>query len=215
MKHLLLVALLGLSLFSCKKDKDGPASSSGANDFVVQTAEGSWWVYDWYTIDTNGTASPTSMRDSVYVSKDTTVRGHRYAMIEGTFLGQPGFTRTERDSNGFIVSAEGNIHYTYTRFGSVYAEGDFFGFIRWRDRMHDGVDVQVSAGSFGTVESRRTHYHASGFPINNCGDSTFVFSTWYATGIGQVKQTTGYYTSIQNCGSTLEARLTNYFIAPE
>ena len=168
MKYLLPVSFAIVTFFlSCKKDGTGTPADS--DHFEVPATKGSWWVYDWYSIDTAGVATPTSMHDSVYISRDTTANGHRFVVIEGTFLGQPGFKRFERDSAGFIVGVDGTIHYSYEEFETVFEEGNFMGFIRWKDRMHDSVMVTVPAGDFETVEARRTHFHASGVPINHAG----------------------------------------------
>lgn len=216
MKNLQAIALVAIVFATaCKKDDQGTENPNTSAQFNVPSTIGSWWVYDWYSIDTTGAETQTSLRDSVFIARDTLVRGQRYAVIEGTFLGQPGYKRTERDSMGFVVASDGTVHYSYNQFGTVIEEGNFWGFIRWKDQMHDSAMVTVSAGEFLSIEARRAHYHASGAPINTCGDSTFVFSTYYASGVGRIMEETAYFGSIQNCSSTLEARLSTYFIAPQ
>lgn len=104
----LFTCLFIVVLFSCKDDDANPTGNNQTTNFYPLTV-GSYWVYDWTKIDTNGVETPFGGRDSIYISGDTMINSIKYAVIESSLFGGDYKKEYQRDSSGFLVNNKGQI----------------------------------------------------------------------------------------------------------
>ncbi|TNE54537.1 MAG: hypothetical protein EP338_06890 [Bacteroidetes bacterium] len=205
---IIFAALLSL-LSSCKKEKTEPICTPAPQEDYFPNKAGSYWTYQWYSIDSNGVETAFGSLDSIYISGDTSINNQSYTIYKGRKLGNNNYTSLLRDSSGYIVSPQGFIHYSYTNFTDTLQQGVSAPW-NWYLKM-----FQESLDLFGAtkeaLKARTYYYDPSGNPINNCGDTYFTFNSWYVSGIGKVKETNAFANQLQNCG-LLEARLVSYHI---
>ena len=222
MKTITLLMIIFAVFSSCKKKEVEPTiCESSVQEFEVPNTKGSYWKYQCYRVDTSGVETLYGEPDSVYVYGDTVISNKRYTVIKGTWLTAPSTTilSIRRDSSGFIVNENGKVIYSFNNFTDTLRTGSLqYGpppeSWHWYMKMYNNISINVPAGTFNTVEARRSFYDPNGGPANNCGDAEFTLGYWYADGIGKVKETNGFIVDLQNCGAHLEARLTDYYIAP-
>jgi len=79
MKKLFVYGIAILSILSCK---DEPTEVSGKFEYQPNTI-GSYWIYDYYEIDEDGTESKLNWQDSVAVSRDTVIDDLEFFVLEG------------------------------------------------------------------------------------------------------------------------------------
>ena len=211
----LLMSLILITLISaCKKDTETTpsfSSTSGSNDFG-QLKVGNYWVYQVYTIDTLGNATPTSDFDSCYISKDTIINGNTYYKMH-----RPGVAVIHpitylRDSSTFIVNHHGNIMFSSSDFSnlftvrySIYPPNDTI--YKTFERMTDkNLSISTSAGTFNTYNFQVTYEI---WPSWEVYLSIINLNTRYAKGVGIITETmTMFITSSQY----KERRLVRYHV---
>lgn len=201
-------------LNSCKKEQLEIPTAEKPNNCYSPNTNGSYWIYDWLKVDTNGVETTLPFKDTIRVIGDTTINGNVYTITRGTSMDSNIRNFYNRDSSGYLVNSLGDIMYSYNNFTDtiqkrVYAE-------LWDSslKMYNNVQVSVPAGTFNSIEARRYHYYSNGAPANNCGDPYFTLSTWFVQGVGKIKGTTAYINELMNCGFIMEQRLVEYYIAP-
>ena len=204
---LLLLSCLAMLVFSCKDD-DTTTGPIPATDYFPLTT-GSYWVYDWYTIDTDGVETLYGRTDTVKVTGDTMLNGFEYAIVEGTSLGSK-FINFYRDSSGylgdawsetpeFVTTLDHDLGQDTIRFGEVLAF--------WKSQSMEAEleTVSVPAGTFESCLVKVQTLHPLEFDIQ-AGVRTYPFH--YAKGVGLVK----YRTSFLSSFDYLESRLVEYNI---
>lgn len=226
---LALIALIAFALFSCSKDDSGdPANENcgqagnngggsggggAGNNFTMPSTEGSYWVYEWYRVPFEGEETILPRVDSVYVSGDSLIGGELFTVYKGSFFNSD-YLRISRDSSGYFIDPEGNIHFSYTNFSDTIDSGIHGNGWNWYLKMYDYQTIDVPAGPFITLEARNSVYLTSGEPVNVCGDQTVGLGYFYADGIGLVRAQIAFSATIQACDHYEEARLVRYNIAP-
>ena len=222
MKAQIIIIATILALVSCKKDKQELPilSNEGPQpQFNTPTTTGSYWVYQWFKIDSNGVETPIQDIDTVKVFGDTTINNLEYIIYKGnvgigpTNPNSTQYTSYKRDSSGYVVSLNRGIEYSYVNFSDTLHKGSFPQLWDYYLKMFDNIQVTVPVGTFNSIENREYCYYASGDPVNTCGDAYFTRGRWYVEGIGKVKETNGFITEFKNC-EYREARLIDYYIAP-
>lgn len=214
MKTYIIITAALLTFVSCKKEKiENPIVEDQAVSYTPST-KGSYWIYDWVKVDTNGVETPLPYKDTLRIIGDTMINNYVYTVTRGTSMGGTVRNFYSRDSSGYIVNALGDASYSYTNFTDTIRSYDDPGFLNIRVKMFNNMPVSIPLGTFNTIESRTFHYNPNGGSANNCGDPYFTLSTWFVQGVGNVKSTTGYTYELMNCGVIMEQRLVEYFIAP-
>ena len=206
MKKLVLFLFVITILYSCNKDNNDPdpvviPQSSKYTIFNV----GSYWIYDWYKIDTLGNETPMNKTDSIYVSKDTVINEKTYRLSKGTRLGGIPYTSIVRDSSNYIVNHEGNILFSATNFSdTLYSDSiSDIVFISYKMADKDSI-ISVPAGSFETY-----NYQGTVIPLfSGYQWGIRYLNNRYAKGIGQLSSSLFYYTQPEN----MEKRLVRYHI---
>ena len=206
MKKLVLFLFVITILYSCNKNENesDPVVIPQSSDYTIFNA-GSYWVYDWYKIDTLGNETPMNKTDSIYVVGDTIINGNTYRLNKGTMFGGNQYNFIIRDSNNYIVNQQGNILFSATNFSdTLYSDSlSDLVFISYLMADKDSI-ISVPAGTFETY---------------NCqGTVTPLFSGYqwgiryldnrYAKGTGKVLSSSYYMTQPDD----MEQRLVRYHI---
>lgn len=215
MKTLLYPTIIFALIFTaCKKDEIllQEYELITPNNFHTPDKVGTYWIYQWYSIDSNGVETPYQNTDSVFVHGDTNINGKTYIFLEGTQLGGGYFSQLQRDSSGYIVNVNGDVIYSYTNFTDTIRQGQSPPDWKWRIKMKKENGLTLPAGKFDAIIAQEYYYSLSGGPANNCGDLYFTLGSWYVNGLGLVKRETGYTANLKNCLQKLECRLIDYHI---
>lgn len=211
----LIASLLIISFLSCKKETANPDEKPiGLTTEHYPTKAGSYFVYHWYSIDSNKVETPLSDVDTIYILGDTLLNGKTYTIYKESFR-QSWFKGLafRRDSAGYIVDQNGKVLYSYVNFNDTF--GSETGNAPWvfHSKMINGQDkIQVPAGSFSAVERRMYCYNDQIIPLTACGDTVIVLGTYYAPALGEIKLETGYLQEIRWKCNRMERRLVTYHI---
>lgn len=213
MKNILALTILSLLILSCKKDKLTPLPQP-ANSYTHVSTVGSYWVYEWYDVDSTGNETPwnVSWKDTIRIVGDTTIHGEVFQHYKGKYRNTP----TEyynRDSSGYVVSPNGTIAYSYMGAPmSLSASNDGY----MNQAYFIGANQTVNT-AFGSKEASTTYLEVSmvdGTPVNSCGDLSVRFYTYYVSGLGCTGTETAYIGQLQSLCAIKRAKLSAYYIAP-
>ncbi|MCT4560232.1 MAG: hypothetical protein N4A41_02540 [Crocinitomicaceae bacterium] len=211
--------LFGISfaVLACKKEdptmKEEDTSGNQTDNHQLENTPGSYWIYEWIAIDSNGIETPTGNVDSVYCVADSAMNSSGYtAYISENVNNSNSYPIFLKDDNGVIKNENDKILYSYTNFSTVIATGNEPGFWDWSLKMHAEKTASVPAGTFGCIEARTTYTGENGGPATNCGTSSFSLGRWYAPNVGLVRERTGYFSQLQQCAGYLEKRLLRYHL---
>lgn len=213
MKKILALSTLVLFFASCKKDKVEPATTEnpGASYTYVHTT-GSYWVYDWYQVDSTGTETPfPAWKDTIRIVGDTTINGNVFQIFRGTDMGMH-LEYYSRDSSGYIVSPGGTF-YSYTSGPALLHTMDD-GYLIQKTYIGEKQTVNTAFGSKHASTSYLEVSMSDGSPMTACGDQNVKFYRYYVSGIGLVEKEMEYLTALQVQCSRKRARLSAYYVAP-
>ncbi|MCB0706056.1 MAG: hypothetical protein KDC34_12125 [Saprospiraceae bacterium] len=182
--------------------------------FTLPDIPGSYWIYEWVSIDSNGTETPLNYLDSVFVIGDSVVNGQEYIVYHDYFFGTNSpEVILKRDSLGYIVGPDGKVLYAHQNFSDTLQTGSYPSSYSYFDQMtKPDSALTLVAGSFETIQHQRTFYFPNGDPVNVCGDTYFQFVIDYDLLIGEVRQSIGLASSIEQECKFRERRLIDYFI---
>lgn len=109
------IFLLLIFICSCKKESViAPCEPSVSNSYFPMTV-GSYWVYQWYKIDSSGTEELLDgKKDTITVIKDTLIDASIFKKIQenNSFLNTPIVIQYRRDSLGFLIDPQNNIYFS-------------------------------------------------------------------------------------------------------
>lgn len=209
MKLKLVTSLLLLCLaFSCNNDDQMLPEACQANPpKYYNFNEGSYWIYQWSTIDTLGNETLMSSVDTIRNVGDTLINGNTYNVSKGTYLGTNSQDLYTRDSSGYLVNEDGRILFSAINFtDTLYTlevpieNPQFTGAFQ----MHSDslFMVDVPAGSFDCL-------NLQGHFINELSSAAWDIRTsdsFFAAEVGEVLSTTFYASS----ANTLVRRLVDF-----
>lgn len=157
MRYLIPALLLQLVLAGCIKRHNDPRPV-GDNSFskAMGFKKGCYWVYQLYRIDTTGKEIMyTTVTDSCYVEKDTTIDGKVYFKYV-----EPNTTHYWRDSLDNIVSNEGEVIFSNNNFTDTFVQKPYTDNVMMYRKMTDR-DLRVGApvDSFETKTMQTIFYH--------------------------------------------------------
>ncbi|MNU49985.1 hypothetical protein D3C71_389410 [compost metagenome] len=216
MKKILAFTILSLTFLSCKKDKIEPLTpeSPATTSYVHVKTTGSYWVYDWYDVDSigNETLWATSWKDTMRIVGDTTINGKVFQHYKGKEWNSPR-EYYNRDSSGYVVGINGKIAYSYIS-GPMLLSANNDGYLN-----NDGYigEKQTINTAFGSKQASTTYHQVSmvdGTPVNVCGDLSVRFYSYYVSGLGCVGTETAYISQLQGQCSKKRSKLSAYYIAP-
>jgi hypothetical protein len=190
-----LVILAALVLVQCKKDKQvaspSPATVSAHNYFGLTI--GSYWIYQSYNVDTLNNAVPVPTLDSIYVRKDSVIRGQTYQVLTGPLYGM--FTQSicRRDSSGWLVDERGRAYCDFKGISLIHDTiMDPSMVFTSYEHLNAGTTTRITpAGSFVCLDAHQTiHSITAGYkwPRYRYTDS------YYADGVGLVESTAFLFT---------------------
>lgn len=214
-KKILAFTILSLAVLSCKKDKIEPIEPQPANpSYTHVKTVGSYWVYDWYDVDSIGNETPLSFneKDTIRIVGDTTINGKIYQHYKGKQFNTPAEYYT-RDSSGYVINMEGSIAYSYLGVPMLLNTSS-------DEYMHMNSFIgtkQTINTAFGTKEANTTYLEVSmvdGSPMNACGDLSVRFYNYYVSGLGSVGTEMAYISQLQSQCSKKRSKLSAYYIAP-
>ena len=213
MKQTLVILLVLLALFSCKKEDNSldiqPIPEKPAFNLALEI--GNYWVYEHYRIDSGNIEVPMNRMDCTWVDRDTTVNSFRYAIFEnkGNLL-SIGNKQIMRDSAGYLVNLSGEIFFSSTNFTDTlyrsityYPDETILYVLSAKMEIPDQL-VEVDAGSFETLNFKTT----IAFTQDLGGGSTQYLNAYYADSIGVVMDTYKYAST----SSYYERRLVDYHV---
>lgn len=199
MKKTILFVLVSAALFSCKKDKEEPIPVPTVvyPDFS-NLAVGNYWIYERFTLDTNGVYTTQNIFDSSYVDKDSLINGNTY--FRRDFINYP-FSTTYvggyiRDSLSYLVDVSGNILFSSENFTDTFytqyfmnSPVDTVAFIF--SKMDDNnLNISVPAGNFNTKNYKKTYLM---FPAHSQSGAVRTINNRYAENVGMVEETLTFF----------------------
>lgn len=153
-----LAALLILPLFiGCiKRNNDDRPVPDNPFSKAMGFKKGCYWVYQLYRIDTAGKELMyTTVTDSCYVEKDTTIDGKVYFKYV-----EPNTNHYWRDSLDNIVSNEGELIFSNNNFTDTFIQKPYSDKVMMYRKMTDrGMWTGSPAGSFETKTMQTIYYH--------------------------------------------------------
>ncbi len=210
---LMLLLALPVIMFSCTTYKDNPTPDTDPN--YSQLKVGNYWVYQRFSVDSSGNATPQQVFDSCYISKDTIINNKTYFKInKPAHLGmnQNVFCR---DSLHYTVTPGGKIVFSSQDFSNILFSSYDIGTandtisintIRMRDR---NLPYTVPAGTFETINA----YNSFVLKSKSRGDKEFPINCRYAANVGLVAETMVYYISqYSQDRAYIERRLVRYHV---
>lgn len=208
-KVLLSIAILTI-LIACNDDDQGrqPEPKPNVNyPNYSQLEVGNYWIYERFSLDTNGVETPLNQFDSSYVEKDTLINGKAYYKLHLPSYG-PKIVPEKfylKDSLHYLVDSRGAILFSSQEFSTAlkpieynYYAGDTtrMDTLYSRERRMTNKDslVNVPAGLFSTLSSTEfIKYYGKFKPLKDRNRKTL-----YAKGVGIVYETLPPYASNSN-----------------
>lgn len=189
MQNLTVTLFLSATLlFSCKKSETEtpqlPEPETERQSFNWGHTAGSYWVYQWYRIDSTGNETLLNTTDSMVVIGDTIINGHSYtAFNSGEFL-LPSKVVYQRDSSGYIVDHVGGIKFSYMAFNDTVDTKEIPGLYKSYGILGPSMmPISVPAGDFDAYQKRVSLEPEQDFLILTCTD-TPGFDTYYDANTG-------------------------------
>ena len=218
MKRYMTLTLIAFLFIACKKEKietitcnQSETQEVQGTSYVFPTTIGSYWVYEWYQIDSLGIETVMTTIDSVFITGDTLINNKLFTVYSESFLGNPSL-RFKRDSSGYIIDQYGEIEYSYVDFNTIFdswTNPEYTSSFNMVDMTT--TPITVLAGVFKTIERRQSISKLDGSIISACAGNEVIHPINYASGVGKIRFVSSYISSIQYC-TYLEQRLINYYI---
>jgi hypothetical protein len=213
MKKILALTILSLAVLSCKKDKITPEPIP-SNSYTHVTTTGSYWVYEWYDVDSTGNETPSnvSWKDTIRIVGDTVINGEVFQHYKGKQFNQF-MDYFQRDSSGYVIRPDGKISYSYMgvpKLLNMHNDGYM------NQNAYLGLKQTVTT-NFGTKEANTTYLEVSmvdGTPVNTCGDYSVRLYNYYVSGLGCTGTETAYFGQLQSQCAIKRSKLSAYYIAP-
>ncbi len=203
--------LISLILFSCQKDVAIPESHGHGGTVTpvvpfIPLTIGSFWVYNYYQVDTNGSESYMNT-DTVIIIKDSIINEKKYAVFKGSYEQKCNYCfEFKRDSSGYLVDEMGLIRFSTTNFTDTLEKFilDPYGGILYYKMNHKDSTISVPAGHFITSECERVEYIPFSSPKAQHSGAFFSY------GVGIVKNRLKYF----GPPNYYDSKLVSYYIAP-
>jgi len=207
----LLCYLLILTLaFSCNGDDEiAPDPVDPPPTIYYNLNKDSYWIYQWYNIDTSGVETVRNTIDTLRNVGDTLINGNLYIVQEGTYFGGPLGEKFIRESNGDLVDEKGRIFFSSTNFTDVLSRdtigpdpNDPFIIVNYQMASSETEEITTMAGTFSCLNYQGTHQTFN--PIFSW--DIRLSDNFYGVGIGEVQSNTFFASSL----TTLERRLVEF-----
>ena len=214
MKKLLLLLIAFTVFASCQKEETKPTEES---QNYMPLDIGNYWIYQHFKVDSLGNETAYEVIDSVVISRDTSISGKTYSILENYWLKQPVNLPSKsmlRDSSGYLVNEKGRISFAKNNFTDVlysyvyFQENDTAYTAEYKMEVPDHL-ITVPAGTFNALNYKGNHHY-----YNHNSDNTEIIQvysdTFYAPNIGMILKTGNGYSSKK---TTFEKRLIRYNVS--
>ena len=206
-----LCALL-LVFTACRKDKEQiveiPEPVEKTYEFPSDS--GTYWVYEWFNVDSLGISTPVSLTDTLRITGDTTISGKEYVVYSGTKYGVP-YTSYERDSSGFIVSPTGVIRHAISLTTDTLSRGEQ-GLLEYYRTVNPTIIYKsVPYGTYKVIQNQIHWSNLDGSPFNVCGDQEFIQYAYYDQYLGEIASQSLLLAEVVELCSYRERRLVDYY----
>lgn len=199
------VVLVMSAMISCTKSSLDKAEEASV---YLPLEIGNYWVYNHYRIDGDGTETLLPQVDSIFIQRDTLIRGHRYWIME-EYNYPYSKKMIVRDSLKHMVNHKGEILFSETNFSDVlhsYYEihqGDTLASIHFKMQQPD-QQITVPAGVFNVLnyQGDLTRY----YPDNSIESK---LNNYYAPHVGKIISTYAFYGAHE---MLIEKRLTHFYV---
>lgn len=215
MKLFSTLLFASIVLFACQKEvntqeNDAPETPS-TKDYII-TTEGSYWVYENYSVDVNGTETALEGLDTITCLGTETINGVAYTVYGTSY--NPLFNTYLRDSNGFVIDQYGNVNFSLNNVGEVFSSRDVSSLVHEEVKVEKvNQDLSTEAGAFETVHVKATYAYLDGSPFNACSQTSVPLNTYYTKGVGKVWIEYAYLTELQGSCTHRVRKLKSYYIA--
>ncbi len=204
-------------LYSCKKNKETDpviVDPIAVYPNFSQLKVGNYWIYQQYSIDSIGVATPTSVFDSCYVEKDTVINSKTYFKMvkpRAHFVGEKDIS-FQRDSLECIVNLSGRVLLSSENFFTILESrylivpitDTVFRMVR---KMTDkNLPVVTSLGTFITSNAQNTYFM---YPKWTGAGNPRYENNRYSVGVGIVIETLPMYSLDPK---STERRLVKYHV---
>ncbi|UPT68352.1 MAG: hypothetical protein M0D57_06870 [Sphingobacteriales bacterium JAD_PAG50586_3] len=219
MKNVVVSAtMVAIVLFACKKDNTQNIDSTPIPEpkvSMMPLKEGNYWVYQRFTVDTNGVATTNGQTDSLYISGKEVIHGDTFYVVDGSnyFLFTPYQQQSQkaylRDSLGYLVDETGNIYYSENNYtDTLWSQIDTSYVSRYTFMAYKDSSVTVPVGTFNQTGTLLTTaiFHNPAYPWGPRRDSYYT----YAKNVGLIKRRLFYSTP----PDYIEFRLLRYSVSP-
>lgn len=205
----MLVALAFIS--SCSKDKatlqinnsSGPTIPNAETHYPLK--KGNWWVYDYFNINTQSGVTQFWYRDSVYITGDTIINGHKYYHQLGTGQFGNGWWLFLRDSAGYMLTLGGEkVLFSLTNYSDTLTidSSMYMPYLVYQKMIHTDTVISVPAGNFHSISKGYIWTYMN----NPTPKNEYLF---FGRNIGMTQYCHWHY---PQCINKIEGRLVKYYV---
>lgn len=169
---------------------------------------GSYWVYQWYEVDSSGTEELLDGKiDIVTIVKDTLIGASIYKKIQenNSFITGPIVIKFRRDSLGFLVDPKNNIYFSSSNFTDTLRINNNSNFKVIFKMDIPSAPIETTAGVFDCL-----NFQGEITPFLPANWSTQLINTYYSRGVGQIQENTFYFSSADRV--QYQRRLIEYYL---
>lgn len=226
LKYLTAASVVAVIFFGCKKDKDVatpstpppvvPPANPPANtiDNFTMFHAGNYWVYENYTIDSNGVETLQPGTDSAFYKGDTLINGDTCHIVHFWWILLSDYYL--KDSSGYLIMYDLPVFSTAVTNDTFYAytDNDTTSFPHAREdyRRVDSLtsSATVPAGTFSNVlEVTETMFLN---PYTIAIYNPVIQRTRYAKNIGKISEQYSFYGELHTLHMRRERRLVRYHV---
>ncbi len=205
---LLTLSILLIFIFSCKRETVIPTCESGTSNSYFPMSVGSYWVYQWYKVDSSGTEELMEGKiDTISIIKDTLIGSSIYKKIKenNSQIFSPMVIQYRRDSLGYLVDPNNNIYFSSSNFTDTLRIINNNNFKIIYKMEIPNTPIETPAGIFDCL-----NFQGEVTPFIPVDWSTERINTYYSRGVGKVQESTFYFSSANE--TQLQRRLIEYNI---
>jgi len=191
--RLLIFSLLPLFIFSCKKETIVPPCESQISDSYIPMSVGSYWIYQWYKVDSSGMEELLDDKiDTITIVKDTLIGVSIYKKIEevNSYILPSNVIKFRRDSLGTLVDPSNNIYFSSSNFIDTLRVNGNNNFEIISKMEIPSAPIETPAGIFDCL-----NFQGEITPFLPVSWSTQWINTYYSRGVGKIQENTFYFSS--------------------
>jgi hypothetical protein len=205
---LLSLSILLIFIFSCKKEIVTPSCESPITGSYIPMSVGSYWIYQWYEIDSLGTEELLEGKtDTVTIVKDTFIQTSIYKKIKevNSYILPGNVIKFRRDSLGFLVNPRNDIYFSSSNFTDTLRIDSNTNFKAIFKMEIPSAPIETTAGVFECL-----NFQGEITPFLPVDWSTQLINTYYSRGVGKIQENTFYFSSAAE--NQFQRRLIEYHI---